>query len=148
MDADVGHGAPVGGGGELVPAGGDGVAVVGFVGAAGGEFEGGRGRSGGKEVGVDGGCFGFAVVVFGGGECGGFQRGGIGVLLQPVEVGFCGVVYDFYAAGAVSEGDEVEAVCAGTVGEDGDGLDGAECGVAVPCMDVVHGVVGAKQEVA
>lgn len=40
FDADVGHVAPVGCGGKLVPAGGDGVAVVGFVGAAGGELEG------------------------------------------------------------------------------------------------------------
>lgn len=40
FDADVGHVSPVGGGGELVPAGGDGVAVVGFVGSAGGELEG------------------------------------------------------------------------------------------------------------
>ena len=40
FDAEVGHVPPVGGGGELVPAGGDGVAVVGFVGSAGGELEG------------------------------------------------------------------------------------------------------------
>lgn len=88
LDADVGHGAPVGGGGELVPAGLNAVAVVGFVGSAGGEFEGGGWRSGRKEVGFYGGGFGFAVVVFGGGECGGFEGGGVRELFEAVEVGF------------------------------------------------------------
>ena len=39
LDADVRHVSPVGCGGELVPACGDGVAVVWFVCSAGGEFE-------------------------------------------------------------------------------------------------------------
>ena len=88
LDADVGHGAPVGGGGELVPALGDGVAVVWFVGAAGGESDGLWRGCGGEEVGLDACGFGFAVVVFRGGECGGFEGGGVGVLLEAVEVGF------------------------------------------------------------
>lgn len=148
LDADVGHGAPVGGGGELVPAGGDGVAVVGFVGAACGELEGGGGWCGGEEVGFYGGGVCFAVVGVGCGEGGGFEGGGVGELFEAVEVGVGGVVDDFDAAGGVAQGDEEEAVGAGAVGEDGDGLDGALSGVAVPGVDVVEGVVGAEEEVA
>lgn len=69
-------------------------------------------------------------------------------MFEGVEVGFCGVVDDFDAAGVVAVGDEVEAVGADAVGEGCDGLDVALCGVAVPCVDVVHGVVGAEQKVA
>ena len=90
----------------------------------------------------------FAVVGVGGGECGGFEGGGVGVFFEAVEVGVGGVVDDFDAAGGVSLGDEVEAVGAGAVGEDGDRLNVAVGGVAVPCVDVVHGVVGAEEEVA
>ena len=70
------------------------------------------------------------------------------MFFEAVEVGFCGVVDDFDSAGGVSRCDEVEAVGACTVGECCDGLDVALCGVAVPCVDVVHGVVGAEEEVA
>lgn len=70
------------------------------------------------------------------------------MFFEAVEVVFPGVVDDFDAAGGVSLCDEVEAVGAGAVGEDGEGLDVALCGVAVPCVDVVHGVVGAEEEVA
>ena len=148
LDADVGHGAPVGGGGELVPAWGDGVAVVGFVGAAGGELEGGGRWCGCEEVGFNCGGFVFAVVGVGGGECGGFEGGGVGVFFEAVEVGVDRIVDDFDAAGGVSLRDEVEAVGTGAVGAAGDGLDGSLCGVAVPCVDVVHGVVCAEEEVA
>ena len=51
-DAEVGHGVPVGGGGEVVPAGGEAEAVVGFVVAAGAAADGAWRGERGEEVGL------------------------------------------------------------------------------------------------
>lgn len=93
---------------------------------------------------------GVGVVRFGGGEGGGFHGGGVVVLLLSVCVGrFGGDGFDAAGFGAVCSfagGDEVEDVCCVAVGE-GAGLLYPPCGgVAVPCVDVVHGVVGHEQE--
>lgn len=80
-------------------------------------------------------------------EGGGFHGGGVGVSFCSVGVAAF-VVDGFQPSGSVALGDEVEAVGGVAVGKGCDAFDAA-CGfVAMPGVDVVHGVVGHFEELA
>lgn len=72
------------------------------------------------------------------GCCGDFRRVGCGFF--AVGVGGFFVNY-FEEAGVVAVYEEIEFVRGVAVGERAGAFDGAGGGVAVPCVDVVHGVV-------
>lgn len=149
-EADEGFVVPVGGGDEVVPTGrkGGGVTVE-FVPAfsvAGDFYSAHRGFF--RQVDLDGGDRDFLHLGVYGGEGGGEEGGGV-VAVVMVHVG---AVFpdDFNAAFVFGASfsfffpfdDEVEAVGAGAVGQDGDGEDFSFCLVMVPAVELVHGVVG------
>lgn len=99
---------------------------------------------GGGNVGVERGGVGFVLISIRWPECGGGDGGGVLVAIA-IRVGRV-FRQTFEVARALAGDDGVELVRLCAVGESADGLDGAVCGVTMPSVYLLVGVVGHERE--